>query len=153
MKYVFFIVSLITLTTSCELRSTNFDPDEQRVYEDEVVQIASWDQFQTEKLTTKEFENEYAEKYVDAEYTARQNSKGYWIIEGSIKNFSSESYFESTELIASFYNDSNELLGTENYTIQDQLAPGDLAGFYYKSEKHLEATSVRVKVNRVGTAK
>ncbi len=149
MKYVFFIVALLTLATSCELRSTNFDPDEQLVYEDELTQIASWDQFQAEHLSTREYESQYPEKYVDAEYSARQNSKGNWILEGSIKNFASEAHFTDTELEVSFFDELNELLGTENYTVQDYLTPGDLAGFYFKSESYPTATSVKIKIERV----
>lgn len=152
MKYVFFIVALLTLTTSCELRSTNFDPDEQRVYADEVTQIASWDQFQAEELTTKEFESEYAEKYVDVEYDTRQTAKGIWVIEGSVKNFAREAHFEDTEMIASFHGNSNQLLGKEKYTVQDHLAPGDVAGFYFKSDDYTTAQSVTIKINHVKTA-
>lgn len=149
MKYVIFIAALLTLATSCELRSTNFDPDDQLVYEDELTQIASWDQFQAEHLSTREYESQYPEKYVDAEYTARQNSKGNWILEGSIKNFASETHITNAELVASFYDEANKLLGTENYTVQDYLTPGDLAGFYFKSDSYPTAISVQIKIDRV----
>ena len=149
MKYFYFIFALLTITTSCELRSTNFDPDNQLVSEDELAEIDVWDQYQTERLSTEEYESRNPDEFIKTEFTYRQNTAGKWVVEGSIKNFASEAHFKNAQLILSYYNKSNALIGTENYTINDYLSPGDRAGFYFKSDKFELAHSLRIKTNRV----
>lgn len=145
MKYLYFIIALLTIT-SCEIRSTNFDPDNQLVSDDELAQIAIWDQYQTERLSNAEYERQNPNEFVGAECNPRQNSKGKWIIEGSVKNYANEVHFKDVELVLSYYNDSKKLIGTENYTIREYLAPGDQSGFYFKSDKYDEAHSLNVEV-------
>ena len=149
MKSILFTLALFAVTTSCELRSTNFDPDDQHVSEDELAQIASWDQYQVEQLTTVEYESQNAQEFVDTEFNSRQNSNGNWIVEGSVKNFATEAHFKSVQLLLSFYDESNALVAAEHHTIQDHLAPGDRSGFYFKSGEHPHATSVQVKLIRI----
>lgn len=149
MKSVFFTLALFAVTTSCELRSTNFDPDDQHVSEDELAQIASWDQYQVDLLTTLEYERQNAQEFVKTEFNCRQNTKGNWIVEGSINNLATEAHFKSAQILLSFYDESNALVASESHTIQDHLAPGDHSGFYFKSGEYLQATSVQVKLIRI----
>ncbi len=153
MKYIYFIFALLTITTSCELRTTNFDPDNQLVSEDELAQIAIWDQYQTEQLSAEEYECRNYSEFIGIDIDYRQNSSGKWVIEGSIKNFASKAHFKDAQLAISYYSEKNELVGQENYTLNEQLAPGDQAGFYYKSDKFQDAHSLKIKINRVKTVK
>ena len=145
MKYVYFILALLTIT-SCEIRSTNFDPDNQLVSEDEFAQIALWDQHQTERLSNAEYERQNADEFIGTQCDYRQNNKGKWVIEGSVTNFASEVHFKDVKLVLSYYDDSKTLIGTENYTIREYLAPGDQSGFYFKSDKFKEALSIDVEI-------
>ncbi|MFK7785451.1 MAG: FxLYD domain-containing protein [Crocinitomicaceae bacterium] len=149
MKYILFTLALLAVTTSCEKRSTSFDPDEQLVSHDEFAQIAVWDQLQTDRLTNAEYERINALEFVRAKYEYRQNFRGKWVIEGSVTNTASEVHFENVQLVLSFYNDENTLIGAENYVLQDRLAPGDQSGFYFKSEKYDDAYSMDVAVVNV----
>ncbi len=153
MKYIYFIFALLTITTSCELRTTNFDPDNQLVSEDELAQIATWDQYQTEQLSAEEYECRNYSEFIGTDIDYRQNSSGKWVIEGSIKNFASKAHFKDAQLVISYYSETNELVGQESYTLNEQLAPGDQAGFYYKSDKFQEAHSLKIKINQVKTVK
>ena len=148
MKYIYFIFALLAIT-SCEIRTTNFDPDKQLVSEDEFAQIAMWDQHQNEHLTNAEYERRNADEFVDTECNFRQNTNGKWIIEGSVTNFASEAHFKDVQLVLSYYNDSKSLIGTEKYTIREYLAPGDQSGFYFKSDKYDEAYSMDAEVLQI----
>lgn len=149
MKYFYFILAILAFTTSCELRTTNFDPDNQLVSEDELAQITVWDQYQTEQLSTEEYESRNPNEFVIAEIEYRQNSIGKWVIEGSISNFASEAHFNDAQLAISFYNETNTLIGTDNYTVHEYLTPGDRTGFYFRSDKFMDAHSLRIEINRV----
>jgi len=145
MKSVYFIFALLAIT-SCEIRSTNFDPDNQLVSEDEFAQIALWDQHRSDRLSNAEYERQNADEFVGTQCNYRQNNKGKWVIEGSVTNFASEVHFKDVQLVLSYYNDSKTLIGTENYTIHEYLAPGDRSEFYFKSDKYDEAHSMDVEV-------
>ena len=149
MKYLYFIFAIVTVTTSCEKRSTNFDPDNQQVYEDELAEINVWNQYQTEKLNTQEYERQNPSEFVSAEIEYRLNSSDKWVIEGSIRNFASKSHFKDPQLIIYFYNETNVLMGTDNYMVHEYLSPGDRAGFYFKSDKFKDANSLRIEINQV----
>ena len=153
MKYLYFIFALLTITTSCELRATNFDPDNQLVSEDELAQIAVWDNYQTEQLSAEEYESRNYLEFIGADVDYRQNSSGKWVIEGSVKNFASAAHFKNTELSISYYGETDALIGSEKYTLNDELAPGDQAGFYFKSDKFRDANSLQIKISRVKTVK
>lgn len=116
------------------------------VSEDEYAQIALWDQHQTERLSNAEYERQNANEFVSTKCNYRQNTNGKWVIEGSVTNFASEVHYKDVELVLSYYSDSRALIGTENYTIREYLAPGDKSGFYFKSEKYDEAYSMDVEV-------
>lgn len=146
MKYILFTLAALTLTTSCEKRSTNFDPDEQLVSEDEFAQIAVWDQLQTDRLTNAEYERINVHEFVGVRYEYRQSSNGKWVIEGSVTNTASEVHFENVQMLLSYYDDSDALIGTENYMLQETLAPGDQSGFYFKSNKFRSASSMDVAI-------
>ena len=146
MKYLLFTLALLAVATSCEKRSTNFDPDEQLVSEDEFAQIAVWDQLQSDRLTNAEYERINAHEFVGVRYECRQSLNGKWVIEGAITNTASEIYFENVQLFLSYYDESNALIGTENYMLQEKLAPGDQSGFYFKSKKYRNAHSMDVAI-------
>jgi hypothetical protein len=141
MKYVIFALTILAIT-SCEKRQTSFDPDNQLVSDDEFAQIAMWDQHQTDRLTNAEYERQNPDEFVGTECSFRQDNNGKWVIEGSVTNYASEVHFKDVELVLSYYTDSKTLIGTENYTILEYLAPGDQSGFYFKSEKYKEAHSM-----------
>ena len=149
MKYLFFIIALATLTTSCELRSTNFDPDNQFLSEDEMNQIAVLDKFQAQHLTSVEYECRNYAEFVKTEYTYRRNSSGEWIIEGSIKNFATKAHFRDALLSISFYSESNELIGSEIHKVEGSFAPGDRSGYYFRTDSHSEAHSIKLKINQL----
>lgn len=153
MKYIYFIFALLTITTSCELRSTNFDPDNQLVSKDELAQITVWDQYQTEQLSVGEYESLNPNEFIRTECNYRQNTIGKWVIEGSIHNFASSAHFENADLTILYFDESNTLMGTENYTVRENLAPGDQTGFYFKSGKFSNAKSIRIKINRIKPVK
>ena len=102
MKSLFLCLAALAITTSCELRSTSFDPDEQLVTEDELAQIALWDQYQEENQSTADYERENAEEFVGVKFDARKNTSGEWVIEGAIRNaakkFAIENHLEFVEL-------------------------------------------------------
>jgi hypothetical protein len=149
MRYLYFILAILTLTTSCELRSTNFDPDNQFVSEDELAQISLWDQYQSKQLNATEYESLNPKEFIHTECDYRQNSNGMWVIEGSIQNSASSVNFQDAELSILYFNESNTLIGSEKYTVYQNLAPGDHAGFYLKSDEFKEAHSLRIKINRI----
>lgn len=149
MKYLFILIALLTITTSCELRSTNFDPDNQLLSEDELTQIAVLDNYQPERLTAIEYESRNYEEFVQTEFTYRQNAAGKWIIEGSIKNFASKAHFKDAQLSITYYDETNQLIGTDSYTVNDNFSPGDEVGYYFKSDKYTDATSVGIKINQL----
>lgn len=149
MKYLSIIIALLTIATSCELRSTNFDPDNQRLSEDEMTQIAVLESYQSERLTAIEYESRNYEEFVQTEYTYRQNSGGKWIIEGSIKNFASKAHFKDAQLSITYYNDENQLIGSDTHTVNELFAPGDRAGYYFQSDEFLDAHSIDVKISQV----
>ena len=153
MKYLYFIFAILAFTTSCELRTTNFDPDNQLVSEDELAKIAVWDQYQTEQLSTGEYESQNPHEFVSTEFEYRQNHAGKWVIEGSIRNFASEAHFEDMQLAISYYTEASTLIGTDNYTIDEQLTPGDRTGFYFKSDRFKEAHSLVIEIIRVRSVK
>ena len=153
MKLIYFIFALLTITTSCELRTTSFDPDNQLVSNDELAQIPVWDQYQTEQLTAEEYESLNFHEFIDTDSDYRQNSVGKWIIEGSIKNFASTAHFKDAQLAISYYSETNTLIGTDEYTLMEELAPGDQAGFYFKSDKFKNAHSLKIKINQVKSVK
>ena len=151
MKYIYFIFALLTITTSCELRSTNFDPDNQLVSEDELAQITVWEQ--TKQLNAAEYESVHPKEFIQTECDYRQNSSGKWVIEGSIQNFASSAHFKNADLTILYFDENNTLIGTENYMVHENLAPGDQAGFYFKSEKFSNAKSLRIKIDRIKPVK
>ncbi|MDG1333701.1 MAG: hypothetical protein P8P74_15295 [Crocinitomicaceae bacterium] len=145
MKYVLFIFTVLAIA-SCEKRQTSFDPDNQLVSADEFAQIDLWNQDQTDRLSSAEYERQNAEEFVNTEYNYRQDNSGKWVIEGSVANFASEIHYKDVQLVLSYYDDSKTLIGTENYTIREYLAPGDKSGFYFKSDKYNEAISMEMEV-------
>ena len=149
MKYIYFIFALLTITTSCELRSTNFDPDNQLVSDDELAEISIWDHYQPEVISAEEYESRNPKEFINTEFTYRQNSQGKWVIEGSIKNFASKAHFKDAQMSISYYSDTKLLIGMDFHTINENLAPGDHAGFYFKSDKFKDAHSLKVEIKRV----
>lgn len=145
MKYVIFIFTVLAIA-SCEKRQTSFDPDNQLVSADEFAQIDLWNKDQTDRLSSAEYERQNADEFVGAECNYRRDNKGKWIVEGSVTNYASEIHFKDVQLVLSYYNVSKILIGTENYTIREYLAPGDKSGFYFKSDKYDEAISMEMEV-------
>lgn len=152
MKIFISAIALLIVVISCEFQSGDFTPERQYVSQEERVQIDGWKQYQSERMSTDDYEVNYPEEFVSVESTSRKNSAGEWVIEGSVKNFSSGGHFTDVQLTVSFYSASNALVGTENYTVKDVLAPGDRSGFYFKTASTLVAHSVQIEVNDVISA-
>lgn len=149
MKYQFFTLAFLTLTTSCDLRPTNFDPDNQLVSLDEQAQIAGWENYSIEKLSQEEYELSNPDQFVKLKYDYRQTAQNKWIIEGSVTNFAQKANFKDVALIVSYYSLTNTLIGTEEYSLFDYFSPGGSEGFYFKSAGFEAAHSVSVEIDRV----
>jgi len=149
MKSLFLFLALLAMTTSCEKRTTGFDPDKQVVSDDELAQIGLWDQFQEETQTKADYERMNAEEFVDAECEGRKNTAGIWVIKGSVTNLATEVHYEEVQLILSYYSEDHSLIGTEKFTLRENLAPGDQSGFYLKSDQFDEAHSMDVAVAKI----
>ena len=152
MKFLISAIALLIVVISCEFQTAHFDPERQYVSHEERIQIDGWKEYQSERMSTEDYEVNYPEEFVSLESTSRKNSAGEWVIEGSIKNFSSGGHFNDVELTVSFYSASNALISTENYRVNDVLAPGDRSGFYFKTATGSTAHSVKIEVNDVISA-
>jgi hypothetical protein len=153
MKSLFLFFAVLAMTTSCELRSTSFDPDEQLVSEDELAQIALWDQYQEENQSTADYERNNAQEFVGAKCDARKSGTGTWIIEGLITNYAKEVHYKDVLLVMYYCDDSKNVIGTEEYTINENLAPGDQTGFYFKSDTFKDASSMDAQIANVKPVK
>lgn len=153
MKYIFFTFALLALTTSCNLRTTNFDPDNQLVSLDEQAQIAGWENYSIEKLSLEEFELTNPSQFVKVKYDYRQTRNGKWLIEGTVSNFASEANFKNVDLSISYYSLANVLIGTENYSLFEILTPGTSEGYYFKTDGFENAHSIKVEIERVKPVK
>lgn len=149
MKYIYFIFALLTITTSCELRTTSFDPDNQFVSEDELAQISVWNHYQAEQVGTEEYERWNYRNFIKTGIDYRQNSSGDWVIEGSIQSFANKVHYKNAELVILYFGEKNTFIGSEKHILAEELAPGDQSGFYLKSDKFRDAHSLKVKINRI----
>ena len=149
MKFLISIIALLVIVISCEFQSGHFEPEKQFLTQEELVELNGMKQDQGEHISMEQYELSHPEEFVTVEATSRKNSSQKWVIEGTVKNSSSAANFKDVQLTVSFYNESNDLLGSENYTVKEVLSPGDLSGFYFKTATELDAHSVNVEVNRV----
>ncbi len=81
MKWFYFVLLWLFFTSSCELRSTNFDPDNQHISEDERGEINIWATHQQEKLSQSEYEFSKPDEFICTEFNYRQNANKKWVID------------------------------------------------------------------------
>lgn len=149
MKLLISIFALLLIIISCEFQSGHFEPEKQFLTQEERVQLDGIKEDQSEHMSMEQYELAHPEEFVTVEASSRLNAGGKWVIEGTLKNSSSAANFKDVQLTVSFYNESNDLLGSENHTLNEMLSPGDLSGFYFKTASEIAAHSVRIEVNRV----
>jgi hypothetical protein len=149
MKFLISAFALLLIIIGCEFQSGPFEPEKQFLTQEELIELDGLNVEQSEHVSMEQYELTHPEEFVTVKATSRMNSSGKWVIEGSVKNSSHAANFKNVQLTVSFYSATNDLLGSENHTINEELSPGDLSGFYFKTATELAAHSVRIEVNRV----
>jgi len=102
--------------------------------------------YENARLTLKEQESLYPTSFIKSDGTYRRNLIGEWVMEGSVTSKATVANYKDVVLNISYYSKTNTLIGSEQHTLYEYLAPGSTVQFKIKSFGYKGTSGIGVEV-------
>ena len=98
------------------------------------------------KTVVVKTERESPANYLISEGNYRKNVAGRWVVEGTITNKATHTFYKDVVLKVFYYDKANKEIGSELLTVNDYFKPGSTKEFKVKSYGTYGAKSVGYKI-------